>query len=206
MEANETSNPFDLAAATWDEKPSRVELAHRHVNAIKSKVLLNDTMDLLDYGCGTGLVSLQLLPHVKSLLGLDTSAGMLEVFRRRLTENRLTNGRCEIMGSTIPENSFHLIISTMTMHHVENLAPLFKQFHTALHSGGRVALLDLDEEDGSFHGVDAAGVFHLGFNRNDFASALKDAGFRNISVDTASTFRREGDVRDYSIFIALGEK
>jgi ubiquinone/menaquinone biosynthesis C-methylase UbiE len=43
-------------------------------------------MDALDSGCGTGLVSLFLLPHVRSVTGADSSPGMLEVLRKKLDE------------------------------------------------------------------------------------------------------------------------
>ena len=48
-------------------------------------------MDVLDYGCGTGLLSLFLLPHVRRVVGADSSPGMLEVLRKKLTEGGIEN-------------------------------------------------------------------------------------------------------------------
>ena len=50
------------------------------------EVKLSPDMDLLDFGCGTGLISLHLQPHVRSLWGVDTSSGMLEVFQGKLKD------------------------------------------------------------------------------------------------------------------------
>ena len=51
---------FDQAAATWDEKPTRKELMRAVVDAIVHQVHLTPQMRVLDYGCGTGLVSILL--------------------------------------------------------------------------------------------------------------------------------------------------
>jgi ubiquinone/menaquinone biosynthesis C-methylase UbiE len=44
------------------------------------------SMDVLDYGCGTGLVGLYLLPHVRSVTGADNSAGMLDVLQMKIKD------------------------------------------------------------------------------------------------------------------------
>lgn len=46
---------FDNAAATWDENPARVKLAHDVARAIRHTMQLTPDMDVLDFGGGTGL-------------------------------------------------------------------------------------------------------------------------------------------------------
>lgn len=38
---------------------------------------------VLDFGCGTGLVSLELAPHVGRVVGVDVSKEMVAVFNQR---------------------------------------------------------------------------------------------------------------------------
>ena len=71
---------FDHAAVTWDEKPGRIKLAADVANAILKSVEVHADMDVLDYGCGTGLLTLSLQPHVRSITGADSSHGMLAMF------------------------------------------------------------------------------------------------------------------------------
>jgi predicted TPR repeat methyltransferase len=66
---------FDQAAATWDDDPIRVSLARTIGEAIVREVHPSRQAAMLDYGCGTGLVSLYLLPHVRSVTGADNSPG-----------------------------------------------------------------------------------------------------------------------------------
>ena len=41
----------------------------------------------------------------------------------------------------------------MTMHHIEDVSALVRTFRGMLKPGGWLAPVDLDTEDGSFHGV-----------------------------------------------------
>ncbi|MDD4138360.1 MAG: methyltransferase domain-containing protein, partial [Methanoregula sp.] len=68
---------FDSAASTWDEDPGRVKMAHDVARAIRETVTLRPDMDVLDFGCGTGLLALNLQPHIRTITGVDSSQGML---------------------------------------------------------------------------------------------------------------------------------
>ena len=52
---------FDTAAATWD-KPQRVRLATEVAAAMATALPLSREWDAMDFGCGTGLVTLSLTP------------------------------------------------------------------------------------------------------------------------------------------------
>ena len=56
---------FDSRAAQWDNLPRRVALANAVVEAIIQEADPQPTMRMLDYGAGTGLVTLGLLPLVR---------------------------------------------------------------------------------------------------------------------------------------------
>jgi len=68
---------FDTAAATWDEEPRRVKLSEDMAAAIAGRVPLSKSMTAIDYGCGTGLLTLLIQPHVGRIIGADSSKGML---------------------------------------------------------------------------------------------------------------------------------
>jgi len=75
----------------------------------------------------------------------------------------------------------------MTMHHIPDVAALVRTFHGMLKPGGWLALADLDAEDGSFHGGDAVGVMHQGFDRAALQADLRAAGFSETHARTAHT-------------------
>ena len=98
---------------------------------------------------------------------------------------------------------FHVIVSSMALHHVPDLAALFKRFREVLHAGGQIALADLCREDGSFH-EDARGVFHLGFETNELLPLLTQAGFTGLGATTAVVTQKQG--RDYPVFLISGRR
>ena len=82
------------------------------------------------------------------------------------------------------------------------LPALFSDFRSLLRSGGRVALADLDREDGSFHSPEITDVHHLGFERLEIRGLLSAAGFDDLEDATAFLHRR--DDRDYPVFLITG--
>ena len=200
------ANRFDEAAATWDEEPRRVRLARAVADEIARQIHLSHNMDVLDFGCGTGLLTLALQPLVRSVTGADASSGMLDVLKQKVQAQGLANVETILLDSKVPlslDARFHLIVSSMALHHVANLAPLFSRFHRQLEPGGRIALADLDREDGSFH-EDARDVFHLGFERSELQTLLAAAGFVGLDVTTATITRKEN--RDYPVFLITGRR
>ena len=160
-----TNKHFDKAAATWDNKPRRVQLAEK-ISAAIAKLPLNTTMSGMEFGCGTGLVSLALAPKLKKLTALDTSQGMLDVLQEKIDEQQLDNMHClnaDIFQDAYRER-YDLIICSMTLHHLEDAAGLLKRFSELLNPGGYLAVADLVTEDGSFHDPAVKGIHHDGFS------------------------------------------
>jgi tRNA (cmo5U34)-methyltransferase len=96
----------------------------------------------------------------------------------------------------------------MTLHHVETVKPLLKQFHECLSPGGNVCIADLDSDEGMFHG-DNQGVFHYGFERGLMRGALIEAGFGDIHDATAAEVEKSvlgGDIRRFTVFLLTGQK
>ena len=89
-------------------------------------------------------------------------------------------------------------------HHVEDVGGLLKSFSTHLAPGGRVALADLDKEDGRFHPEQVEGVFHHGFERDELQRQLEVTGFENIEFFDAMEIEKEG--RRYPLFLVIANR
>lgn len=184
---------FNAEAAQWDANPGRVKLAGEVANAIIREARPTREMDVLDFGCGTGLVTLKLQPLVKTITGVDSSEGMLGVLEGKVRAQGLANVNTRFVdlekGGRV-EGSYDLIMSSVTLHHVPDTAGLLAQWHGLLRPNGQVCFADFDTEDGSFHS-DNTGVFHFGFDREQLKKLLREAGFRDIRDTTASTIIKE---------------
>jgi tRNA (cmo5U34)-methyltransferase len=196
---------FDQIAANWDADTARVRLANAVAEAIARQIALTPAMDVLDVGCGTGLLTLALQPFVRRVTGADTSQGMLDVLAGKLRDrslNSVTTLLLRLDDGYALSGTYDLIVSSMALHHVSDLASLFARFHEHLRPGGQVALADLDREDGSFHTPDVTDVFHLGFDRHELKALLAAAGFDDLADTTAFIHHRNG--RDYPVFLISG--
>ncbi len=196
---------FDKAASTWDLLDRRVMIASGVAMAIANRIPLSNEINVLDFGCGTGLVTLALATQVGSITVADTSTGMLDTLAEKAKALGIpvhlrhldADLRVDLGGP------YDLIVSSMTLHHIADVSALFRQFAHVLTPGGQVALADLDEEDGSFH-EDMTGVHHNGFPRKQIQAWFEEAGFQEIRLETATVTSKEG--RDYPIFLATARR
>ena len=207
----EEKRDFDVEAAKWDSNPGRVKLANDVADSIIRFIYLSKDMDVLDFGCGTGLVTLRLEPYVKSIAGADSSRGMLDALESKIAQQQLAHVTVQLVDFEKGEKvagTYDLIVSSMTVHHVPDTAALFSMWHGLLKPGGRVCFADLDTEDGTFHS-DKTGVFHFGFDRKELKKLLISAGFRDIRDTTAANVIRETDggvKKEFSVFLIVGDK
>ncbi len=202
---SETSNSFDGRAKTWDEQPRRIKLADDLFAALARHIPLRPDMVALDYGCGTGLLTLLLARRVHRLVAVDSSQGMLDILSQKLAANGMANVDVllsDFAKGPVPPGPFDLIASAMTLHHVADVGGLFRIFFALLADGGRIALADLDAEDGTFHSSQD-GIHHWGFDRGTFATWLAEAGFSDVRFATATHVAKS---RDYSVFLATAQK
>lgn len=210
--SNEQANidRFDAIAREWDENPERVGMAHEIAACMLAALDLQGCERGLEFGCGTGLITLQLAPRLGRVTAMDSSGEMLGALRRKLEKLALGNVtlREGSVPGGLPDAVFDLAFSSMTLHHVEDTQGLLRALFARLSPGGRIALADLDAEDGSFHG-DKPGIAHHGFERNAFGGFLERAGFGAIRFATACSARKEDDaggIREYPVFLAVARK
>ncbi len=201
---------FDNLARTWDEEPRRVQLAEAVVKATLSRVPVTPEMEALDYGCGTGLVTLLIAPHVRSVLGADISEGMLSVLRDKIASQSVPNAgtvALDLQRDPPLDRRFGLIVSAMTMHHIKDPAPVIGKLTLMLRPAGWLCIADLDSESGEFHS-DKTGVEHFGFDRNLVKAVFEEGGLESVAMDTAHVIisEVEGAAREFPVFLATGRR
>ena len=202
---------YDAAAATWDTNLYRVRLARDVARTIRERIQLGPSMDVLEIGCGTGLLTLLLQPHVRSITALDSSAGMLGILESRIRDDGIfgiTTRLMDLEGEDAWEGNYDLVVSSMTLHHIHNVPHLIHQCFSVLKPGGTLAIADLDSECGMFHKKTEL-VYHEGFDRSLLKREFWQAGFGNIRNCTAAMPVKPdccGDLRCFSVFLMTGQK
>jgi ubiquinone/menaquinone biosynthesis C-methylase UbiE len=197
---------FDERAREWDT-PERQERARGLAAVIRAGVSLTPSMRAIDIGAGTGLLGLELAGDVGQIVLAEPSAGMLEVAREKLASGAWPNAsaiRFDLLADPAPSPPFDLAVSLLVLHHVADTTDALRAVHALLAPGGRIALLDLDAEDGSFHDEDATGVHHHGFERAGIVRLAAAAGFGELETRTATEIERDG--RAYPLFLLTGRR
>ncbi len=202
-------NEFDEKARTWDADPAKVDRAQRVAEAIRGAVGSLADREVLEYGCGTGLLGFVLQPHVAHLTLADTSRGMLQVLEEKIAAcgaRNVTSLALDLSVGPLPELRFDLICTLMTLHHIPDIAAILARFHALLRDGGALCIADLDLEDGSFHGPDFDG--HRGFDREALTRKMQEAGFGYIRFTRPCVVLRQtpAGIREFPVFLMVGER
>ncbi len=196
---------FDEVAQYWDEDPGRKKMAKAISDAMEQAADCKEK-DLLELGCGTGLVGLSLALQAHSLLGIDSSAGMVEVFNQKARSIGLKQARAEQRDIfTDHFEPVDVIFSSMVMHHIQDTGAAIQRCYELLKPGGLFLMADLDKEDGTFHPQGIEGVFHFGFDQAHIHKLLTQAGFKNVLFSTPYTITRDSG-KSYPLFLCKAEK
>lgn len=201
---------FDNYAKTWDTD-IRLNRAKIIADAISGSIGINENYSAMEFGCGTGLVSFNLYNKFKSIALVDSSEGMIDILSSKINKYEITNMvpyHLDISSKNILDMKFDVIYTSMVLHHISDTKTIIKKLHQLLNKDGYLCIVDLNEDDGSFHKTYSEFDGHNGFNQEDLKSILLSCGFTDIESNTF--FNDEKIIDDqkvnYSLFLMTGRK
>lgn len=222
---------FNAEAEAWDANEKHVESVEKAFEAIKRYVPAfadgsSKSLDVLEIGCGTGLLSFLLAPHVRSLVGVDTSDGMISAFNAKTAAlpdpgkanlaavNVLVQEADDVhvqgaaaalatrrgeSGHDVPYR-FDLVISHLTLHHIPSMPAVFATLFQCLKPGGRLALTDYEDfgpEAVPFHPKSKReGVERHGIKKDEIEMIIDGTGFNEVRVERTFSLRKEIEAED----------
>lgn len=133
---------YDLWAAAYDSQPDNLML---HMDNQLFFSLLDQTSvagkSLIDIGCGTGRHWQQLIDRGPgSLTGYDVSAEMLQVLRRKFSQQKVQQLSDHRIAE--PDHSCDMVVSTLTIAHISNAALAIAEWNRILKPGGEMIITD----------------------------------------------------------------
>ncbi|KAL2069065.1 hypothetical protein VTL71DRAFT_15403 [Oculimacula yallundae] len=187
------------------------------------------TVRLLDYACGTGLVSRALAPYITQSVGIDLTEGMVKEYNTAArnqgipeTEMVAVQGNLIDVNDPSPANlagkefyDFDIAAVGLGFHHFDDPALATKRLAERLKKGGALFIVDFlphqhfpkDGEDG--HKA-AKTVTHMGFSQEDIKKMFEDAGvgsnFDYKVIGKGVVFEADGKQMSRSVFFAKGAK
>ncbi len=176
---------FNNIAENWDAM-SREVLGDFDLPSAVCKTMPTPCAVAVDLGCGTGSLLQRMLEHADKVIGVDGSARMLELARRRLDPVRtgedqvsLRIGELDHLPLRDAEADFACI--NLVLHHLSNPGEAMREIKRIVKPGGLVMIADFDR-----HVLESMrkdyGDRWLGFDENTLAAIFNDAGFTPCGV------------------------
>jgi len=200
---------FDDVSNEWDNE-KRIERAKVIANKIKTTISVKKNKSAMEFGCGTGLISVNLSDVFENITLIDNSQGMINIVNEKIKKLNLThiNSCCYDLLENSLDEKYDIIYSSMALHHIVDIDELLKKFYNMINSNGTLCIVDLNEDDGRFHKSEVGFNGHNGFSQEWMKSILEANGFSNIKSETFYKSTREIDNEElgYSLFIMTGDK
>ncbi|KAG7453119.1 hexaprenyldihydroxybenzoate methyltransferase [Guyanagaster necrorhizus] len=206
---------FDKVADKYDDPPQSLKPAQRLAQSIQRAYPFNEeSTTLLDFACGTGLMSRQLAPHCKSILGIDISQGMVDKYNTRVHNQGIPpedmRALCiDLKGEEgeLDGSKFDVVLCAMAYHHLPFPQETTKRLTFFVKPGGTLLVTDYQAEndDAAFPNAHADIVPHkTGFKEEQMKEMFDRAGLDAFSLEKIISAKMHG--HGVKIFLAKGEK
>ena len=150
---------FNNKAETFDS-PKNIFLANLVCQAVEKQVDVLSDKEILDFGGGTGLLSLPLAKQAQSLTLVDISEKMLEQARLKAERQDIKN--IHFLEQDLLENplkqEFDLIVVCRVLHHMPDLDATLSLFHQHLRENGQLLLADFTKTEANHHGFELSAL------------------------------------------------
>lgn len=198
---------FKDAAKTWDTDKTRTR--NQIFADAAAKYITKSPIELLDFGCGTGLLGEALMQNkaisVSRLVGIDSVEEMIEEFILKFIDEPKARGYSFDIekGNWKKEiGSFDVLVTAMAFHHLDRPFEALVQLKKYMNPQGKIMIIDLDAEDGSFHpDPKAMGVKHFGFSKDERELWAKEGQF--VHVEHEVVFNIEKNDRSYPVLMSV---
>ncbi|MCM3087870.1 class I SAM-dependent methyltransferase [Bhargavaea ginsengi] len=195
-------NVFEQMASKYDTE-DRIALAQVITKEVREVLGDSRSESLIDYGSGTGLVSLELTDLTKSVLLVDSSEQMLKIAKGKIERRDIANA--DVLYSDFiqekPEFKADIVLMSLVLLHIPDTDKILREMHEVLNEGGQLIIVDFDKHDEVSHPK-----VHNGFNHEELKNRLSHAGFNPLEIRTFHHGERIFMNRDASMFISISSK
>ncbi|KAK7043648.1 hypothetical protein VNI00_008259 [Paramarasmius palmivorus] len=210
---------FDSHAESYDDTPGAIELTRKIGEGVLESISFDkEKTTVLDFACGTGLVSNVLVPHSKYLVGVDISEGMINQFTKRFDSQGLSSDKVkgvaiELKGEPgeLDGAKFDVITCSMAFHHFDpsKLQDMTKILASFLKPGGYLFIMDMEPTNAQPPTIpedwDQTIGHKGGFPESTMRSLFEGAGLtESFSYRHLTTFKMWDNEMD--IFISKAQK
>lgn len=194
---------FDQIASKYDT-PERVHQAKIMADAIREVVVDAKDKRAIDFGCGTGLVGMNVLDEFGSMLFVDTSSNMILQLEQKIAELQLENVETlcfDLEQEHRTDLKADYIIMTQVLLHIRDVELILSRLYDVLNPGGHLIIVDFDKNEEV-----VSDMVLNGFEQEQLAEFMAGIGYKDILSKTFYTGSKIFMGKDASLFILDAKK
>lgn len=188
----------------WNmETEKRMELANAIIAEVRPILRDSESKTLVDYGSGTGLISLELSDLVDSIVLVDSSEQELQIASEKIIEKGITNTKVLYSDFTqdTPELKADIVLLSLVLLHIPDTEIILRKLFSILTNEGKLIIIDFDKNDKVSHPK-----IHNGFLHNELENILSEVGFKSTTFKTFFYGKQIFAKQDASMFISTSIK
>jgi len=197
------TDKFEMIAAMYDT-PERIQTAKVSSDAIRPYLVDAGSKHAIDFGCGTGLVGLNLINEFHSMLFLDTSPKMINQINNKISDLQIQHADTlcfDFEGDDLADLRADYIFMVQVLLHIKDVEFVLSRLFNVLNEGGHLLIVDYDKNEKV-----ASDIVHNGFHQTDLADIMTKIGYGDIRSETFYTGSKIFMGQDASMFVLDARK
>ncbi|WP_135556052.1 class I SAM-dependent methyltransferase [Paenibacillus cymbidii] len=197
------TDKFEMIATIYDT-PERIRIAKVSSDAIREYVADAAGKQAIDFGCGTGLVGMNLINEFHSMLFLDTSPNMIQQVKQKIANARLQHADTlcfDMEKESLADVKADYIFMAQVLLHIPDVAFVLTRLFDVLKDEGHLLIVDFDKNEAI-----TSDIVHNGFHQAELAEIMAGIGYKQIQSKTFYHGRNLFMGQDASMFILDARK
>ena len=197
------TDKFEMIADIYDT-PERVQIAKVSSNAIREFIVDAKDKNAIDFGCGTGLIGMNLLNEFHSMLFLDTSQNMINQIKQKISGSSIRNAATvcfDFEKDSLSDLHADYIFMAQVLLHIQDVALVLSRLYEVLNERGHLLIVDFDKNEKI-----VSDMVHNGFDQLELTDIMAQIGYRDIQSKTFYTGSKLFMGHDASLFILDSQK
>lgn len=197
------TDKFEIIANIYDTS-ERIQIAKVASDAIREYLVDANNKNAIDFGCGTGLVGMNLLNDFNSMLFLDTSQNMINQIKQKISNSNIQNAATlcfDFEKDSLSDLHADYIFMAQVLLHINDVELVLSRLYDVLNVGGHLLIVDFNRNEEI-----VSDMVHNGFDQVKLTDIMTKIGFRDIQSKTFYSGSKIFMGHDASMFILDSQK
>lgn len=197
------TDKFEMIANIYDTS-ERIQIAKVSSDAVREYLVDAKSKNAIDFGCGTGLVGMNLLNDFNSMLFLDTSQNMINQIEQKIADFNIRNADTlcfDFEKESRSDIHADYIFMAQVLLHINDIELVLSRLYEVLNESGHLLIIDFNKNEKI-----VSDMVHNGFDQMELTDIMTKIGYRDIQSKTFYAGSKIFMGHDASMFILDSQK